>query len=88
VVIVFSHPMVHAKEQRIATSSAPSSRLEQRNRAKSRDRMAALTPTPALSGGPFADRTRGLQTADIARRLMRGGELHQEPGASWRVNLS
>jgi ParB-like chromosome segregation protein Spo0J len=24
----------------------------------------------------------GLQTADIARRLMRGGELHQEEGAS------
>ena len=24
-----------------------------------------------------------LQTADIARRLMRGGELHQEEGASW-----
>jgi hypothetical protein len=23
-----------------------------------------------------------LQTADIARRLMRGGELHQEAGAS------
>jgi hypothetical protein len=23
-----------------------------------------------------------LQTADIARRLMRGGELHQEQGAS------
>ncbi|MFZ0150335.1 MAG: hypothetical protein WBG18_15375 [Xanthobacteraceae bacterium] len=23
-----------------------------------------------------------LQTADIARRLMRGGELHQEEGAS------
>src|SRR4026208_1813195 len=25
-----------------------------------------------------------LQTADIARRLMRGGELHQEAGASCR----
>jgi hypothetical protein len=24
-----------------------------------------------------------LQTSDIARRLMRGGELHQEAGASW-----
>jgi hypothetical protein len=24
----------------------------------------------------------GLQTADIARRLMRGGELHQDAGAS------
>ena len=23
-----------------------------------------------------------LQTADVARRLMRGGELHQEEGAS------
>jgi hypothetical protein len=33
---------------------------------------------------PHCGRTlaRRLQTSDIARRLMRGGELHQEEGAS------
>jgi len=34
--------------------------------------LAAHSPTERAS----------LQTADIARRLMRGGELHQEEGAS------
>jgi len=34
--------------------------------------LAAHSPTERVA----------LQTADIARRLMRGGELHQEEGAS------
>jgi len=34
--------------------------------------LAAHSPTERAS----------LQTADIARRLMRGGELHQEAGSS------
>jgi hypothetical protein len=34
--------------------------------------LAARSPTERAA----------LQTADIARRLMRGGELHQEAGAS------
>jgi hypothetical protein len=32
--------------------------------------------------GPFPTERAALQTADIARRLMRGGELHQEAAAS------
>jgi hypothetical protein len=34
-----------------------------------------------LSCGPFSTERAALQTGDIARRLMRGGELHQEKGA-------
>jgi hypothetical protein len=37
-------------------------------------RNAAMSAIPPLS--------RDKQTAEIARRLMRGGELHQDVGAS------